>query len=80
MAERQAEERQQKLEAREAARVAREAERAERIRLWREQDHPQRDAFLGDPRQWEKRNGPTATLTDLGERLLGVKSWDDKGG
>ncbi|MBD05475.1 MAG: phytanoyl-CoA dioxygenase [Gemmatimonadetes bacterium] len=57
-----------------------EAERAERIRLWREQDHPQRDAFLGDPRQWEKRNGPTATLTDLGERLLGVKSWDDKGG
>ena len=25
-----------------------EVERQERIRLWREQDHPQRDAFPGD--------------------------------
>jgi hypothetical protein len=52
-----------------------EAERAERIRLWRERDHPQRDAFPGDPREWEKKNAETAKLTDLGKRLLGLESW-----
>ncbi|MCX5520171.1 phytanoyl-CoA dioxygenase family protein [Kaistia defluvii] len=51
------------------------AERAERIRLWRERDHPHRDAFPGDPRDWEKRNAETASLSPLGERLLGLKSW-----
>jgi len=51
------------------------AERAERIRLWHELDHPQRDAFPGDPRDWEKRNATTAKLTPLGEKLLGLKSW-----
>nr|WP_314259450.1 phytanoyl-CoA dioxygenase family protein [uncultured Devosia sp.] len=51
------------------------AERAERIRLWRELDHPQRDAFPGDPRDWEKKNASTAELTPLGEKLLGLKSW-----
>jgi len=51
-----------------------EAERLERIRLWREQDHPQRDAFPGDPREWEKQ-AEIATLTPLGERLLGLSSW-----
>ena len=39
-----------------------EVERAERIRLWRELDHPQRDAFPGDPREWEKKNAETAKL------------------
>lgn len=52
-----------------------EAERRERIRLWRELDHPQRDAFPGDPRDWEKHNAVTATLTPLGEKLLGLKPW-----
>jgi hypothetical protein len=52
-----------------------EAERLERIRLWRELDHPRRDAFPGDPRDWEKKNATTARLTPLGERLLGLKSW-----
>ncbi len=51
------------------------AERAERIRLWRERDHPQRDAFPGDPREWEKKHAETAWLTDLGQRLLGIRSW-----
>jgi ectoine hydroxylase-related dioxygenase (phytanoyl-CoA dioxygenase family) len=51
------------------------AERAERIRLWRERDHPQRDAFPGDPRDWEKKNAETAVLTELGERLLGLRGW-----
>jgi Phytanoyl-CoA dioxygenase (PhyH). len=52
-----------------------EDERQERIRLWRERDHPKRDAFPGDPREWEKHNAETARLTELGEKLLGLKSW-----
>lgn len=51
------------------------AERRERIRLWRELDHPQRDSFPGDPREWEKRHATTAKLTALGERLLGLADW-----
>ncbi|MBM7049955.1 MULTISPECIES: phytanoyl-CoA dioxygenase family protein [Rhizobium] len=51
------------------------AEREERIRLWRELDHPKRDAFPGDPREWEKHNASTAVLTPLGEKLLGLKAW-----
>ena len=49
-----------------------EADRLERIRLWRELDSPKRDAFPGDPREWEKHHGETAKLTPLGERLLGL--------
>ena len=52
-----------------------EAERRERIRLWRELDHPKRDAFPGDPREWEKANATTAQLTPLGEKLLGLTHW-----
>ena len=52
-----------------------EAEKQERIRLWRERDHPRRDAFPGDPREWEKQNARTAILSDLGEKLLGLQSW-----
>ena len=52
-----------------------EEQKAERIRLWRELDHPQRDAFPGDPREWEKKNASVAKLSELGEKLLGLKSW-----
>lgn len=52
-----------------------EAERLERIRLWREQDHPARPAFPGDPRDWERHHAEIARLTPLGERLLGLASW-----
>ncbi|WP_204279880.1 hypothetical protein, partial [Serratia marcescens] len=52
-----------------------ETERQERIRLWRELDHPRRDAFPGDPRDWEKHNAATAKLTPLGEKLLGLAQW-----
>lgn len=52
-----------------------EAERQERIRLWQELDHPKRDAFPGDPREWEKKHATTAVLTSLGEKLLGLKPW-----
>jgi hypothetical protein len=51
------------------------AERQERIRLWQDRDHPKRDAFPGDPREWEKHNAETATLTPLGEKLLGLTRW-----
>jgi ectoine hydroxylase-related dioxygenase (phytanoyl-CoA dioxygenase family) len=51
------------------------AELQERIRLWRELDHPKRDAFPGDPREWEKHNASTAKLTPLGEKLLGISAW-----
>ena len=50
-------------------------DRTERIRLWRELDSPKRDAFPGDPRDWEKKNATTAKLSPLGEKLLGLKSW-----
>lgn len=52
-----------------------ETERAERIRLWRELDYPKRDAFPGDPRDWEKKHATTAKLSPLGEKLLGLQSW-----
>lgn len=52
-----------------------EAERQERIRLWRDQEPPNRDAFPGDPREWEKKNAVRAELTPLGEKLLGSKPW-----
>lgn len=51
------------------------AEREERVRLWRELDSPKRDAFPGDPREWEKHNATTAKLTALGDKLLGLKPW-----
>jgi hypothetical protein len=47
----------------------------ERIRQWRELDHPHRDAFPGDPREWEKKHATTAKLTPLGRKLLGRDSW-----
>jgi hypothetical protein len=52
-----------------------ESERQERIRQWRELDHPRRDAFPGDPREWEKHNASVAKLTPLGEKLLGLSRW-----
>jgi hypothetical protein len=52
-----------------------EEERTERIRQWRELDYPHRDAFPGDPREWEKKNATTAELSPLGRRLLGLDSW-----
>jgi hypothetical protein len=50
-------------------------EREERIACWRDQQPPQRGAFPGDPREWEKHNASRAVLTPLGEKLLGLRSW-----
>lgn len=49
--------------------------RQERIRLWRERDHPQGDAFPGDPRGIERRDFEAARLSPLGRRLLGLDPW-----
>jgi hypothetical protein len=34
-------------------------------------------AFPGDPRNWEQNQGTTAELTELGQKLLGLKSWEE---
>jgi ectoine hydroxylase-related dioxygenase (phytanoyl-CoA dioxygenase family) len=52
-----------------------ESERQIRIASWREREAPNRAAFPGDPREWEKRHAEIAKLTPLGERLLGLKTW-----
>ena len=50
-------------------------EREDRVYRWRERLNP--DAFWapGDPRRWEHEHGTTATLTELGEKLLGLVRW-----
>ena len=50
-------------------------DRETRIACWRNQEPPPRDAFPGDPRDWEKRNASRAALSPLGERLLGLTRW-----
>jgi ectoine hydroxylase-related dioxygenase (phytanoyl-CoA dioxygenase family) len=54
-----------------------EEERQSRIHMWRDLEPPKRDAFPGDPREWEKKHAKTATLTPLGEKLLGLRRWRD---
>ncbi|WP_018897654.1 phytanoyl-CoA dioxygenase family protein [Rhizobium sp. 2MFCol3.1] len=51
-------------------------EREARIRSWRERAPIARAGFVGDPRGLEKLHGKTAELTPLGEKLLGMKSWN----
>jgi len=46
-----------------------------RITHWRDREIPEGIAFLGDPRNWEKEKYPRAALTELGEKLLGLKKW-----
>nr|WP_309689162.1 phytanoyl-CoA dioxygenase family protein [Armatimonas sp.] len=53
-----------------------EAERRSRVTRWQERRNP--DAFWapGDPRGWEQEHGTTATLTELGKKLLGLEPWN----
>ena len=46
-----------------------------RIRSWRDRVAPDGYAFPGDPRGWEQSRYDRAKLTELGERLLGLKAW-----
>jgi hypothetical protein len=47
-----------------------------RLRSWREREPPTGFAFPGDPREWEKKRYPRAALSELGEYLLGLRSWN----
>jgi ectoine hydroxylase-related dioxygenase (phytanoyl-CoA dioxygenase family) len=51
--------------------------REARVNSWRDRTAPQGFAFPGDPREWEQTRQETATLSPLGERILGSRSWSD---
>lgn len=46
-----------------------------RVNSWRNRIAPEGFAFPGDPRNWEQTKYERAELTDLGEKLLGLKNW-----
>lgn len=46
-----------------------------RINSWKNRVAPEGYAFPGDPRNWEQTRYSKATLTELGEKLLGLKKW-----
>ncbi len=52
-----------------------EALRQWRIRSWKEREAPTGYAFPGDPRHYERTRYERARLTELGEKLLGLKRW-----
>jgi Phytanoyl-CoA dioxygenase (PhyH) len=52
-----------------------EALRQWRISSWRDRRAPEGYAFPGDPRNWEQTRYQTAVLSELGEKLLGLRSW-----
>jgi ectoine hydroxylase-related dioxygenase (phytanoyl-CoA dioxygenase family) len=52
-----------------------EALRQWRIRSWQDRLPPEGYAFPGDPRNWEQTRYERAVLTELGEKLLGLRAW-----
>jgi len=46
-----------------------------RVNSWKHRIAPEGYAFPGDPRNWERTKYETAKLTQLGKKLLGLKSW-----
>jgi hypothetical protein len=52
-----------------------EALRQWRIASWRDRLAPEGYAFPGDPRGWERTRYARAELTELGEKLLGLRAW-----
>ncbi len=46
-----------------------------RINSWQNRIAPEGYAFPGDPRKWEQTRYRQAELTELGEKLLGLKKW-----
>jgi len=46
-----------------------------RISSWKDRIAPEGYAFPGDPRNWEQTKYETAQLTELGERLVGLRKW-----
>ena len=47
-----------------------------RINSWKNRIAPEGYAFPGDPRNWEPDRYKTAKLSELGEKLLGLRSWE----
>jgi len=50
--------------------------RSWRIKSWKDRIAPEGYAFPGDPRNWEQTKYDRAELSELGEKLLGLKKWD----
>ncbi len=46
-----------------------------RINSWKNRVAPSGYAFPGDPRNWEQTRYETATLNELGKKLLGLEKW-----
>ena len=46
-----------------------------RINSWMHRVAPEGNPFPGDPRDWERKHGTTASLTPLGRKLLGLDLW-----
>lgn len=46
-----------------------------RINSWKNRLAPEGYAFPGDPRNWEQTKYERAKLSELGEKLLGLKKW-----
>ncbi|MEL6674692.1 MAG: phytanoyl-CoA dioxygenase family protein [Bacteroidota bacterium] len=46
-----------------------------RVKSWQDRVAPEGYAFPGDPRKWEQTKYDTAQLSELGEKLLGLKNW-----
>ncbi|GAB5524917.1 MAG: DUF1479 family protein [Roseivirga sp.] len=46
-----------------------------RINSWKNRIAPEGYAFPGDPRNWEQTKYKTAELSQLGEKLLGLRDW-----
>lgn len=53
-----------------------EALRRWRVGSWRERRAPEGYAFPGDPRGWEQTRYGRAELSERGEKLLGLRSWE----
>ncbi len=47
-----------------------------RVNSWQNRIAPEGYAFPGDPRNWEQSKYETAKLSELGEKLLGLKKWE----
>lgn len=47
-----------------------------RIKSWKERIAPEGYAFPGDPRNFEQTRYETAKLSPLGEKLLGIRTWE----
>ena len=48
-----------------------------RIASWRDRIAPEGYPFPGDPRRWEQIRYGRAELSELGEKILGLRGWEE---